>query len=514
MNKRKLWLAAVLCLCLCACGRQEEAPAVTQPVTGNPPAQSGILTDLGQAETLQDYYGRTAIIARNERIEGSFTQTQSWALEYAMLEYPGCQAQISYVSGYQAPQAMFKDDLRAGVARWRIDLTTADGQAVSETVQVFYFTEMADGTTTQCFSGLLTGEGLLERRPEVYSYLALDTRFANRMQKLAVLGAPEEALAEELSFFEGDVLDCQAWMLSRSAVAALARYQDGSCGLALYDLDGGFETQYQALDGIWNYSQLENGILTLEQYAKSGDRQLMTITLKDGLPVTETSTRSEETGGYRVGRYTVTWKDSSLYLGDELLLEGGAWDMDDVTTTRNYLFQQALDDHRFLYQLAGWEWMEGFGIYDIETRTDTFMQGAQNDWGFSLCLPIIRNEEGKALTAHLTEPGWWGLSVLDLDTLESTPLPLGHETEEEAISGQLEANGDLSRLALIHTDWETNTHLVEVLDMATGQQLFCWEIDAGLVSGQPQIQLVEDNILMVSLRRWDTDTQWLYRIEY
>ena len=91
---------------------------------------------------------------------------------------------------------------------------------------------------------------------------------------------------------------------------------------------------------------------------------------------------------------------------------------------------------------------------------------------------------------------------------------MGHETEEEAISGQLEANGDLTRLALIHTDWESNTHLVEVLDMATGQQLFCWEIDAGLVSGQPQIQLVGDNALMVSLRRWDTDTQWLYRIDY
>ena len=140
MNKRKLWLAAAaLCLCLCACGRQEEAPAVTQPITGNPPAQSGILTDLGQAETLQDYYGRTAIIARNERIEGSFTQTQSWALEYAMLEYPGCQAQISYVSGYQAPQAMFKDDLRAGVARWRINLigteVIMDGRILEENLK-------------------------------------------------------------------------------------------------------------------------------------------------------------------------------------------------------------------------------------------------------------------------------------------------------------------------------------------------------------------------------------------
>lgn len=514
MNKRNLWLAAALCLCLCACGRQEDVPTEGLPAADSPPQQSGILTDVGQAETLQDYYDRTAIIGRNERMEGSFTQTQNWAMEYAALEYPDSQTTVSYISGYQAPEGMFKDDLRGGVACWRVEGTAADGQSIGETVQIFYFSETADGVQTLCFSGLLAGEERLETKPEAYAYLALDTRFANRIQRLEALEAPEQALSAQLDHFEAGVLDCQAWMLDETAVVALTRYEDGSCGLLLHDLEGGFETRYQELEGIWNYSQMDNGVLTLEQYAQSGDRQLLEITLKDDLPVTETSTRSEETGGYRVGRYTVTWKDSSLYLGDELLLEGGAWDMDDVTTTRNYLFQQALDDHRFLYQLAGWEWMEGFGIYDIETRTDTFMQGAQNDWGFSLCLPIIRNEEGKALTAHLTEPGWWGLSVLDLDTLESTPLPLGHETEEEAISGQLEANGDLTRLALIHNDWETNTHLVEVLDMATGQQLFCWEIDAGLVAGQPQIQLVGDNTLMVTLRRWDTDTQWLYRMEY
>jgi hypothetical protein len=271
-----------------------------------------------------------------------------------MLEYPGCQVNADFVSGYQAPEAMFKDDLRGGVARWSLEGTTADGQTIAETVQIFYFSETADGLHTQCFSGLLTGDRQLASRPEAYAYLALDTRFANRMQKLSTLSAPEGALCVELNYFESDVLDCQTWLLSENTAVALARYQSGNSGLLFYHLEGAFEPRHQMLEGIWNYSQLEGGVLTLEQYAQSGDRQLMEITLKDGLPTVTKNTRLEEGDGYRVGGYTVTWEDGSLYLGSELLLEGGAWDVDDITTTQSYQFQQALDDHRFLYALAGW----------------------------------------------------------------------------------------------------------------------------------------------------------------
>ena len=511
MSKRNLWLAAALCLCLCACARQEDVPAEELPVTDSRLQQSGILTDVGQAETLQDYYDRTAVIGRNERIEGSFTQTQNWAMEYAALEYPDSQTTVSYVSGYQAPEAMFKDDLRGGVACWSVEGTDAHGQSIGEILQIFYFSETADGVQTQCFSGLLAGDERLQSKPEAYAYLALDTRFANRMQKLNDLEAPEQALSAQLDHFEAGVLDCQAWMLDENTVAALARYQNGSCGLLLRHLEGAFETRYQGLEGIWNYSQMDNGVLTLEQYAQSGDRQLLEITLENGMPVIAESSRREE-AGYRVGRYTITEEDGSLYLGDELLLAGGEWDVDDITTTRSYQFQQALDGHRFLYSMVGWEWVEGCGIYDIETRTDTFMQGSQYGWGFSL--PIVRAELGKALAANLTEPGWWGLSVLDLTTLESLPLNIGHDTEDAAVSGQLEANGDLSRLAILHTDWASNLHEVRVYDTASGQILLRWDIPGGLVAGQPQIQLVGDNTLMVTLRRWDTDTQWLYRMEY
>ena len=298
---KKWMLAAVLgCLLLCGCDRTE---APSEPVS--PPAEEvpsgGMLTQTGQAVTLQAHFSRTAIIGRNERVEGSFMQTQTWALEYAAREYPNYGVQVTYVSGYQAPRAMFKDDLRAGVAQWRLDLTAPDGDSVSESVQVFYFTETAESVTTQCLSGMLVGEDMLERRPESYAYLSLDTRFVKRMQTIALLEAPEGALTKELDFFAPEVLECQTWMLSDTAVVALVRYQDGNCGLLLHDLSRAFEPRYQALEGIWNYAQLEAGVLTLEQYAQTGARQLMTITMQDGQSIIENDTRPEETGGYRVG---------------------------------------------------------------------------------------------------------------------------------------------------------------------------------------------------------------------
>lgn len=35
-----------------------------------------------------------------------------------------------------------------------------------------------------------------------------------------------------------------------------------------------------------------------------------------------------------------------------------------------------------------------------------------------------------------------------------------------------------------------------------------------LAAGQPEIRLVGENTLFVSLRQWATDTVWLYRVTY
>lgn len=502
----RLWAAALsLCLLLCACADGTPPAEEAGPAPESPPKEpTGIVTDVGQAETVQDYYDRTAIISRNERIEGNFVQTQHWAEEYARLEYPERQSEVQYESGYAAPEALFRDELRGGVACWSILSLDEAGAEARETIQVVYFTETADGTQTQCLSGLLTGGAQLETRPEAYDYLALDPRFSGRMQKLAAPEMPQGGQALELS-----VEETECFLLSETAAVELTHLRDGSCGLRLFSPEGAFEAQSQTLEGNWNSGGVgPDGVLTLERAMPDGGRQRMEILPTGGLPDIRTGSAAEEDDRWTLGGAVITRREGSLYLGEELLLAGGATDPEDVTTFRSYQFLQALDDHRFLYSLAGWEWVEGCGVYDLESRTAT----AIGDWGFAM--PVIRKEAGVALGAHLTEPGSWAFSLVDLETLELTPLELGYPNEETAFSGQLEANGDLSLLAMNETDWESGDHLVTVREPEGGAEVFRWEIDGRLVAGQPRIQLVNDHLLAVTLRRWDTDTYWLYRIHF
>ncbi len=500
-----------LCLCLlCACGQQptgEELP----PPPDNRPVHGGILTDVGQAETLQQYYGRTAIIGRNERIQGDFLATGAWAEEFARLEYPDAEVSVDFAGGFVVPEGMFRDQLSAGATTWDVAVTLSDGSAAAHRVQVLHFTERTEGEVHQCLSGLLTDGQILTRRPEAYSYLMLDTRYANRMQKLPALELPPDTLAREITDGDMEAINCSVYMLSESAGAALIHDRDGQAGLLFFDMEDSFPREYFPLEGRWNYFDLEEGVLILEQYADSGDRSQLRVSLEDGRPVMGSAIRADGSDRYPVGDYTVTDRDGTLYLGEEILLEGGAWDLDDVTAIQRYHFQQALDDHRFLYSLAGWEWIEGCGIYDLETRTDSPMLGSEYGWGFSM--PILRPGVGLALCAHLTEPGWWGFSMMDLTTMENTPLPLGHETEEEALGSQLQANSDLSRLMAVQSDEETaGMHRILVLDTRTGEQLFRWDIPQTLI-GHPQIQLVGDDALFVFCDRKDTDTHWVYRID-
>lgn len=517
MSKRDLWLAAALCLCLCACGRQAEAPVETPPVTDSRPAQSGILTDVGQAETLQDYYDRTAIIGRNERIEGSFTQTQSWALEYAMLEYPGGAVTVEYNSGYALPDAMTRDDLSGGVALWDVTVQWADQPTVEEPVQVFYFTETADGTLRQCFSGLLTGEDILNSKPEAYAYLALDTRFASRMQVLPDLEVPEGAQVLELNFFEEAPApqDTQVWMLNETVAVMLSRFREGELDqgeylVTAYDLDTG-ETYWDRrdLEEIWSFDSLQNGVLTLRQYTDAGDGDILKVWMEEGQPQWGRFDAEAETR-YRVGNNTLTWQDGSILLGEEVLLSGSTQeDLEAETEMVLYNFHQALDDHRFLFSKAGWEWIDYYGVYDLDTRTAHALISDRQAGEFQVLQ--VSADGTRALAGHGAY-GYWGLCTVDLNTLEQQPIPTEYDSEEHTAQ-QVLANDELSRMAVLEETQE-GAFKLRVYDAAAGTELFRWEVPSALVAGVPRLQLVGEDTLLVSFRQWKTDTDWLYRVTY
>ena len=175
--KQRAFAAAVLALMLlCSCGTDAAQPPV-QPAEPIVPLEPGLITDGKPAKTPVNYFDRTAIIQRGDTLEGSFVQTELWALEYISRTYSDESVTSSYKSGYTAPEGMFRNDgLSAGSATWTMNMTDPNGEQQSTDVQVLYFSEEEDGIRTLSLSGLLAGEDQLKTRPEGYAYLALDTR--------------------------------------------------------------------------------------------------------------------------------------------------------------------------------------------------------------------------------------------------------------------------------------------------------------------------------------------------
>lgn len=513
MNKFYRSLTALcLVLALCGCGstRPEETP--TQPVrTESVQPRPGILSDAGQAETIQDFYSRTAIIARNERIEGGFAQTGDWAREYAALEHPGSDCDVTYLSGYVLPDAMTRDDLSGGVSLWRVTVTAPDGTQTEEQVQVLYFTETADGGQYQCISGLLTGEAILSTRPEAYAYLALDTRFAARMQTLPDITPPDGV--EPLEFREETgTLDQQFYPLTETVAAVLCRNshrEDADDRLVIYDLAAPQVLETHALEGQWDFAGLRAGELTLEQFYSMGEgRQVMTVTFDGTRTRTETQFLTDDE--QRVGDHVLSWRDGSIYLGEEVLLQGtaepeeGAEGEEDPTAMTLYNFHQALDDHRFLYSMAGWEWIEHYGVYDLETRTAHVLAGSNQVWDYEI---VGISADGSQAMAWVRASDL--LEMVDLRNYTVGQIPLPSLPVE-----QVRVNADLSRVALLQRNDGTGEYTVTVIDSASGGELFHWTVPEALVAGAPELNLVGERLLLINLRQWKNDTEWVYRCNY
>lgn len=513
MNKTYRTLAALcLVLALCGCGRQQPAETPTQPIQAeSTQPRPGILSDAGQAETTQDFYSRTSIIARNERMEGSFVQTGNWAREYAALEHPGSVCEVSYLSGYALPDAMTRDELSGGVSLWAVDITAPDGTQTEERVQILYFTETAETGLNQCISGLLTGEDILTTRPEAYAYLALDPRFSARMQTLPDITPPEGVQPVEF-LEETGALDQQFYPLTDTVAAVLCRYphRDGTGDrLAIYDMAARQTLETHQLEGQWDFAGLRAGELLLEQsYAMGEGRQTATVTF-DGTQ-TNMETRFLADDEQPVGDYVLSWRDGSVYLGEEVLLQGtteaeeGGDGEEEPMSTALYNFHQALDDHRFLYSVAGWEWIEHYGVYDLETREAHVLAGSSQVWDYEV---IGVSADGSRALAWSREGNW--LELVDLRSYTARQISLTALTVE-----QISANADLSRVALLQRDTAAEAYSIAVLDSGTGEKLFSWSVPEGLVAGAPELHPVGERLLLINLRPWKTDTEWIYGCHY
>lgn len=106
-------------------------------------------------------------------------------------------------------------------------------------------------------------------------------------------------------------------------------------------------------------------------------------------------------------------RNSNLYLRTpgantlQTLLTGVPFDSDseNVFDSLTYRFFQALDDHRFVYECIGWEWSDGYGVYDLLTGKDRLL-----DKSGAPCLIY----EGKLYATT---------AIVDLNTYQKEALP-------------------------------------------------------------------------------------------
>lgn len=532
----KKWVSiltiAYLLLVLCGCARQtEQLPPPEVPAVQASLQTNSIVTEAGQAETRVDPFARTAIIARNAWLQGSFVQTKQWALEYAQQRYPQhTSITADYTSGYVLPGAMVPEEgLSGGVAVWDMTIQQQN-ETISEQVQVFYFSEQGSDGYQICLSGLLTGEDMRMTRPKGYAYLMLDTRFSGRVQSLPRLEGPEGAL--ELEFLlEREAVEQQFYPLNEQVVAVLCRYSHRFLSddkLLVYDLESGEVLLEEWLPGFWSWAGSGNGWVELEYYyAKDEMRLSARVTLtEEGAQLEQFS---QPYGQYRVGDHVLTWKDERVLLGEDVLLgnpvigaEGqnevlpevpddeheAVWEPEEVTM---YNFHQALDDHRFLFSKATLEWIAYYGIYDLETREMQVLTGSLQPQDFHVLQ--VSEDGSRALMAYGSYRNW-GLTMVDLQTMERRLLPLEYNSEDNPVE-RVTANADLSRIAVTELNAEdSGMNRIRVFDTTSGEELFYWESPARLISGEPEIVLVGDHTLMVNVRQWRTDTEWVYRVSY
>jgi hypothetical protein len=148
-------------------------------------------------------------------------------------------------------------------------------------------------------------------------------------------------------------------------------------------------------------------------------------------------------------------------------------DEDDFYGDRVYLFRdfsvyRPLDEHRFVYAVEGWESGAGYGVYDLQTRTDHRVTGQRE---------YFCGMGGNTL---------YGVRLMaDASTYESSPLPEGTQeqfhkatdwTNDSVIDYDISPDGKLFAL-WEETTWDSFASTVTITDISTGKTVATYDSD-------------------------------------
>lgn len=487
-----------------------------KPKLDNVPEEEHKTEPVTPAENNSGPFSRTEIIRRNEHSDGYFLETKRWAADYAKYRWPNSEYAIEFVSGFEAPSAIFSDFLSGGSALWSVTVSQPSAKKITETVQTLYF---LDGG--QIFlSGLLAGDSVIKSRPDVYSYLRLDTRYAARMCETPVITPPEGlAVIHDLTQTIG-AEGAGAKVLGDDAVLVtdLEWYKEsGDYSLKILDLKTWKVLHEQTVKntaGTWELTDLSDGVITYTH--RNGDIKNQVITAsRSGIEVGSGDRNQESRWPMGENRY-VESADNSLYEINvnpsaaentkRVLLQGVKADND---SSASFRFRKALSADRFVYDYYGYEWFIRSGIYDLSTGSDFVITvPVKSDSGVRQAPTRMLYVDTETAVTAVEDYGDYNFAVTDLKTGNMRVLQIGYENADTCAS---QAVANKKTILLMREPSEKKPEYTFELFNLKGEKLWSWTL-LGSVTGSISAWMTDSNMIGVQFYNLLTGTTQLYVI--
>ena len=340
---------------------------------------------------------------------------------------------------------------------------------------------------------------ILQQHPEGedYDLILLDTRDCSVLSQTPVPHAVSlfEQGRDDGAFYllftiEGTDIYDSAISYVKATVSSNGTVEIGTAPSRLTVMPGGKTAVLEAADGSLYAVDLS-----------TGEEEL----LLQGVPDAMTSDRDE--ASYETfSKYVPSWddighdgKDAYGYpLSMTFPIGEDDYYNNDIWFWRDFFVYKPLDEYRFVYTVSGWEWGAGYGIYDLQTRTDHRITGRGFFYGMA----------GNTL---------YGSTLMaDANTYESSPLPNTIQAQLEEVSAMedgavncaISPNGRL--LALIGMKFRSsNANTVTITDIQTGNIIKTYDIYNPHAS-ESSVSFYSNTQFMLFFQPKENDSAYMY----
>ena len=323
-------------------------------------------------------------------------------------------------------------------------------------------------------------DGLLAGTPKANEIVVFDVQSRSIISRTSVPYAVGQYVISRPGWADGEFHFRFRWWESRSEDWA----------------DGSVVKQIKVIispEGTVNVGDLTQGLHTVMPEGKTAVREgedgslyaVDLVTGQEELLIQGFSTQDSLSGEPRIATMYVPFWDELDHDGwDEHKDDSGIYDPDDVYfSIREFYVIEPLDEYRFVYGVSGWEWKNGFGVYDLRTRTDHRITGRGNFFGVrggALFGSTLKADVNTYQTSTLVETVQEQFNeASQWMTNDLVYYDISPDGRLLALSGMIPRKAGEERwLGKVDTEaTPDHAHTVTVTDMVTGELVKAYDIE-------------------------------------